>query len=52
MPPFINVIDEVTDDSKYRNSEIARQIKKGLEIQSFLFTFKLNRYYNNFRWFV
>ena len=32
IPPFINVIDEVTDDFKYRNSEIARQIKKGLEI--------------------
>ncbi len=32
LPPFINVIDEVTDDFKYRNSEIAKQIKKGLEI--------------------
>ena len=32
LPPFIDVIDEVTDDFKYRNSEIAKQIKKGLEI--------------------
>jgi CYTH domain-containing protein/transcriptional regulator with XRE-family HTH domain len=32
LPPFINLIDEVTDDFKYRNSEIAKQIKKGLEI--------------------
>ena len=32
LPPFINLIDEVTDNFKYRNSEIARQIKKGLEI--------------------
>ena len=32
IPPFINLIDEVTDDLRYRNSEIARQIKKGLEI--------------------
>jgi len=32
LPPFINVIDEVTDDFKYKNSEIAKQIKKGLEI--------------------
>ena len=29
IPPFIEVIDEVTDDLKYRNSEIAKQIKKG-----------------------
>ena len=32
LPPFIEVIDEVTDNLKYRNSEIAKQIKKGLEI--------------------
>jgi CYTH domain-containing protein len=32
LPPFIEAIDEVTDDLKYRNSEIAIQIKKGLEI--------------------
>ena len=32
LPPFISLIDEVTDDFKYRNSEIAKQIKKGLEI--------------------
>lgn len=32
IPPFIEVIDEVTDDLRYRNSEIAKQIKKGLEI--------------------
>lgn len=29
IPPFIEVIEEVTDDLKYRNSEIAKQIKKG-----------------------
>lgn len=32
LPPFIEVIEEVTDNLKYRNSEIAKQIKKGLEI--------------------
>lgn len=32
LPPFISLIDEVTDDLRYRNSEIAKQIKKGLEI--------------------
>ena len=32
IPPFISLIDEVTDNLKYRNSEIAKQIKKGLEI--------------------
>ena len=32
LPPFINVIDEVTDDLRYRNNEIAIQLKKGLEI--------------------
>lgn len=29
IPPFIEVIEEVTDNLKYRNSEIAKQIKKG-----------------------
>lgn len=32
IPPFIKPIDEVTDDLRYRNSELAVQIKKGLEI--------------------
>ena len=32
MPPFIKPIDEVTDDLRYRNSELAVQIKKGLKI--------------------
>ena len=32
IPPFIEVIDEVTDDLRYRNSEIAKQIKKRLVI--------------------
>ena len=32
LPSFIKPIDEVTEDLRYRNSEIARQIKKGLEI--------------------
>lgn len=32
LPSFIEVVDEVTDDLKYRNSEIAIRIKKGLEI--------------------
>lgn len=29
IPQFIEVIEEVTDNLKYRNSEIAKQIKKG-----------------------
>ena len=32
LPPYLEVIDEVTDNINYRNSEIAKQIKKGLEI--------------------
>ena len=31
FPPFLEIIDEVTDDINYRNSEIAKQIKKGLD---------------------
>lgn len=30
LPPFLEVIEEVTDNISYRNSEIAKQIKKGL----------------------
>ena len=30
LPPFLEVIEEVTDNIEYRNSEIAKQIKKGL----------------------
>ena len=29
FPPFLDVIEEVTDNLDYRNSEIAKQIKKG-----------------------
>ena len=31
LPPFLEVIDEVTDNINYKNSEIAKKIKKGLE---------------------
>lgn len=31
LPSFLEVIEEVTDDINYRNSEIAKQIKKGLK---------------------
>ena len=30
LPPFLEVIEEVTDNINYKNSEIAKQIKKGL----------------------
>ena len=31
FPPFLEIIEEVTDDINYKNSEIAKQIKKGLD---------------------
>lgn len=31
LPPFLGVIDEVTDNINYKNSEIAKKIKKELE---------------------